>query len=132
MQQTFAPDTYKRIVIDGQRYYGKHLIVNAGGCGEAVLSIDEMRNFIIELVDRIDMVRYGDSIVERFGEGIETGISAVQLIMTSAITIHTNDLARDFYLDVFSCKDFDEAAVEAYVRELFQPEHLETQVFLRK
>lgn len=132
MQQTFVPDAYKRIVVNGVRHYGKHQIINAGGCGEAVLSIDEIRNFILELVERIDMVRYGECTVERFGGGIETGISAVQLIMTSAIVIHTNDLSRDFYLDVFSCKDFDEALVEAYVREIFQPAHLESQVFLRK
>lgn len=132
MQQTIVPDAYKRIVVDGVRHYGKHQIINAAGCGDAILSIDEIRNFIIELVERIDMVRYGDCIVERFGEGIETGISAVQLIMTSAIVLHTNDLSRDFYFDVFSCKDFDEQAVEAFVREVFQPAQLESQVFLRR
>ena len=50
-----------------------------------------------ELVDRIDMVAFGDPIVERFGGGIEVGISAVQLIETSAIVIHTNDQAGDMH-----------------------------------
>lgn len=132
MADIIASDQYKRIVVNGERYYGKHTIVNAGGCNDNLISKDVIREFIIELADRIDMVRFGDPIVERFGEGIEVGISAVQLIQTSAIVIHTNDGSRDFYLDVFSCKDFAEDAVAAYVHETFGPVHLEAQTFLRK
>lgn len=67
------------------------------------------------------MVRFGDPFVERFGGGIEVGISAVQLIETSAITIHTNDGAKELYLDVFSCKDYDEHVVQECVDKFFSP-----------
>lgn len=125
-------DGYKRIVVDGVRHYGKHQIVNAARCNERLLDKAVIAQFMTDLVDRIDMVAFGDPIVERFGEGIEVGISAVQLIQTSAIVIHTNDNARDLYLDVFSCKDFDADTVSAIVNEYFAPESAETQVFLRK
>lgn len=127
-----ALDTYKRIVVDGVRYYGKHTILSAAMCNENLLSKEKITTFIKDMVDRIDMTAFGEPIVERFGEGIEVGISAVQLIMTSAITIHTNDAARDLYLDVFSCKDFSQETVEQIVREYFAPQEITAETFLRR
>ena len=127
-----ARDSYKRIVVGGERHYGRHVMLGAHGCNEALLDKAVIAEFMQELARRIDMVTFGPPFVERFGGGIEIGISAVQLIETSAITIHTNDAARDLYLDVFSCKDFKAATVIAYVRELFAPVAIEHQDFLRK
>lgn len=129
---TVATDSYKRILVDGIRYYGKHLILTAERCNDNLLDKETIAQFIIELVDRIDMTRFGDPIVERFGGGIETGISAVQLIETSAIVIHTNDQARDMYLDVFSCKGFSEVDVVDFVNEVFAPGYVNYQALLRK
>jgi S-adenosylmethionine/arginine decarboxylase-like enzyme len=58
--------------------------------------------------------------------------SAVQLIQTSAITIHTNDEARDMYLDVFSCKDFEAETVIKAVKDWFAPASIDSQTLLRK
>lgn len=127
-----ASDAYKRIVIEGDRYYGKHVILSAGACNNALLDIGAVRRFVLDLVDRIDMVAFGDPFVARFGSGIEIGLSAVQLIETSAITLHTNDAARDLYLDVFSCKNFDAYEVVAVVREHFAPQRMDHQVLLRR
>lgn len=125
-------DAYKRIVVDGVRFYGKHLLLSAAGCGAALLDIDTVRRFIADLVQGIDMRAYGPCIVERFGSGTEIGLSGVQLIETSAITLHTNDASRDLYLDVFSCKTFDEAAALEVVRRYFEPASTTVQVLLRK
>ena len=35
------------------------------------------------------------------------GTSAVQFILTSTIVIHTLDLMKAAYVNIFSCKDFD-------------------------
>jgi S-adenosylmethionine/arginine decarboxylase-like enzyme len=78
------------------------------------------------------MIRHGEPIVARFGEGIQVGISAVQLITTSAITIHTNDQARDLYLDVFSCKWFAEDTVLNKVKQMFAPQEITYQIVMRK
>lgn len=123
---------YKRIVVDGVHYYGKHLVLTATGCNDALLDTAKIAQFLTELVERIDMVAYGDPIVARFGHGIEEGISAVQLIETSAITIHTNDMARDMYLDVFSCKGYSELDVMAVLQEVFNPQGINWQILLRK
>ena len=123
---------YKRIMVDGVRHYGKHVVLTAEQCNSRLLSKDDIADFCRHLVDKIDMVAFGDPFVERFGEGDEVGISAVQLIQTSAITIHTNDEARDMYLDVFSCKDFEAQTVLDCVEAFFEPGRQSHQVLLRK
>lgn len=122
---------YKRIVVDGVRYYGKHLVLTAQGCNDNLFSEDAIATWITNLVDRIDMQAYGDPIVARFGEGIEEGISAVQLIHTSAIVIHTNDGSREMYLDVFSCKGFSEEDVMDVLNETFAPTNVNFQILYR-
>ncbi len=125
------PREYRRINENGTIYYGKHLIVTARGCNESLLDKAAIAKFMTTLVKRIDMVAFGDPIVERFGGGVEVGISAVQLIETSAIVIHTNDQARDMYLDVFSCKTFSEDAAIEFVKENFSPTSINHQVLMR-
>lgn len=124
-------ENYKRIIMDGVHYYGKHLILTAKNCNDALLSIEILAQFLRELVPAIDMVAYGEPIVARFGQGIEVGISAVQLIETSAITIHTNDQARELYLDVFSCKGFNESIVVNKIQKRFAPDRVNFQILLR-
>jgi len=132
LQPTHTTTEYRRILVDGVTYYGKHLVLSATGCNDRLISIDDIAQFLKILVPRIDMVAYGEPIVARFGEGIEEGISAVQLIETSAITVHTNDMARDLYLDVFSCKGYNELDVLDFVQETFAPTATNYQVLLRK
>ena len=123
---------YKQLVVDGVKHYGKHVILTAAGCNDALLEKTAIADFCRDMVKRIDMVPFGEPFVERFGGGDEVGISAVQLIQTSAITIHTNDEARDMYLDVFSCKDFEAETVIKAVKDWFAPASIDSQTLLRK
>jgi S-adenosylmethionine/arginine decarboxylase-like enzyme len=132
MDQISATDGYKRIVFNGQRHYGRHVMVDATQCNSRLLELKDINEFVAELVKRIDMVAFGDIVSARFGGGIETGISAVQLIETSCISLHTNDKALDLYLDVFSCKDFKVGDVVDVVTEYFGPESMNVRDFLRK
>jgi S-adenosylmethionine/arginine decarboxylase-like enzyme len=122
---------YRRINIDGIYYYGKHLILTARACNEKILDIPVIASFMSDIVKKIDMVAYGDPLVARFGNGMEIGLSAVQLIETSAITIHTNDQARDMYLDVFSCKTFSEFEAIDFVKKTFNPKEINYQTLFR-
>lgn len=107
-------------------------MVDATLCNDRLLDLEEINQFVAELVKRIDMVAFGDIVSARFGGGIEVGISAVQLIETSCISLHTNDAARDLYLDVFSCKDFKAGSVVDVVNEYFAPESLNVRDLLRR
>ncbi len=47
------------------------------------------------------------------------GISAVQFISTSNIVIHTLDLLKTVFINIFSCKKFDEKAAERLTKKWF-------------
>lgn len=103
-------------------YWGKHLILDvANGDIEAVRSKEVIQNFVNELVVKIDMIAFGPTWIERFATHDETksGISFVQMIETSNITGHFVDKDGSFYLDIFSCKDFDENDVLDLVEKYF-------------
>ena len=124
------PD-YRCIQRDGARYYGQHMMVSAYGCNDKLLDIPSMQAFLKTLADEIGMVRFGEAQVYRFGEGIEIGLSGFQLIETSQVSFHSNDGARDLYLDVFSCKEFSGDLVTQIVREWLQPVAIRPQTFMR-
>lgn len=129
---TEAPPEYRRIVHNGEKHYGQHMMVTALGCNEAILSIEKLYEFLQQLADDIDMVRFGPPIVARFGKGHETGCSGVQLIETSQISFHSNDNHRDMYLDVFSCKTFTEATVYGVLEQYFSPSSITSEMVYRK
>lgn len=59
------------------------------------------------------------------------GTSAVQFIKTSSIVVHTLDQLRAFYLDLFSCREFDPALVESLTVEYFGG-HVEQMTFFSR
>lgn len=125
-------ESHKKINMNGKLYYGKHLILGAEGCNVEILDENAISDFLRELVVNIQMLPYGDPLVKRFGTGIKVGITGYQMIYSSAISVHTNDFARDMHLDVFSCEDFDEDVVVSVVKKFFNPVATSYQVLLRK
>ena len=103
--------------------WGQHLILDMGACNRNVSRKESIRAFVAELVDAIDMIAYGEPIIEHFATHSQAaaGYSLVQLIETSAISAHFSDHNRDVYLDVFSCKSFDEDRVIEVVDSHFEP-----------
>ena len=103
--------------------WGQHLILDMGGCNERISQKESISAFVVELVNAIDMVAYGEPIIEHFATHSQeaAGYSLVQLIETSAISAHFSDNNRDVYLDVFSCKSFDETRVVQVVDKYFEP-----------
>ena len=101
-------------------YWGYHTLMDCSGCSAAAISSETViYNFMKNLVRDIDMVAYGEPQIVRFGSGDKFGITAVQLIETSSITIHFVEENNTMYLDVFSCKEYDPAVVENLVRLTF-------------
>lgn len=122
---------YKKIEIDGVLYYGKHLLVSANQCNDLIRDDRTIVRFLKDLVVKIEMVAFGEPFFQRFGEGVDIGVTAVQLIETSAITLHTNDESKDCYLDVLSCKLFSETVVLDYLKEVFAPKDVTFQLLMR-
>jgi len=124
--------TYKLYRLGSDACYGLHMLYSATGCNDNVRSVEFWKKFLPDLVAFIDMKAFGEPVVARFGDDEQVGISGVQLMYTSSITVHTNDAAGDIYLDVFSCKEFNPSAVEDFVAKAFEPEGFSTQVLIRK
>jgi S-adenosylmethionine/arginine decarboxylase-like enzyme len=104
-------------------YWGYHLMLDCAGADhEAITSGDNIAAFARALVERIDMVAYGEPQVVNFGSGDKAGYTLVQLIETSNIVAHFCNDTDTYYLDVFSCKPFDNDVVIATCYEYFKQE----------
>lgn len=92
----------------------------------------EIRRFVIELCDLIEMKRFGETQVVHFGEDERVaGYSMVQLIETSLISGHFANLTNAVYLDVFSCKPYLPEQVQDFAQNFFGGTHSNLNVSLR-
>lgn len=89
--------------------YGLELIIDMKGCDLSDLTREKLGRFIIELCDRINMKRHGDTFFWEDTSDIPhlRGISAFQFIETSNIVCHPLPLLNAIYLNIFTCKEFD-------------------------
>ncbi len=103
-------------------YWGHHLILDCkSGSKKLIRDKQNLKNFVDELVNRIDMVAVGEPIIKFLASNAvdKAGYSLVQLIETSSIVGHFINSSGDFYLDVFSCKEFEIEKVTECVDEFF-------------
>ncbi len=114
--------------------YGKELILDLHGCEPRMFTRAHISNYFIELCDLIDMKReklvwWDDLYTKKSEREIEPhlkGTSAVQFIKTSNITIHTLDILRQVYINIFSCKDFDVRRARDFTQYWFKGEIVKT------
>ena len=112
--------------------WGKHLILDLRSCNRLMITCpNNIVAFSKDLVQRIDMVPYGEPTVKHFGSDNKSGYTLVQLIETSNITGHFCDQSGDAYLDVFSCKDFHDKDVIDVVWKYFLPRDLSSTTLFR-
>ena len=119
--------------------YGKELLLDLELCRRPDLGRAAIRGFLTRLCELIDMkpedLHFWD--FEGDPEGYATalphlrGVSAVQFIRTSTIVIHALDEPRSVYVNIFSCKDYDSAAVLRLASEYWQTASLTSQEVLR-
>ena len=107
--------------------YGYELILDLHGCDVSKFNRESLENYFEKLCKAIDMKRAdlhfwdyeGVPVEERPKEAHLLGTSAVQFITTSNIVIHTLDVLKAVYVNIFSCKEFDEKAAEKITKEWF-------------
>ena len=89
--------------------WGQHLVLDFNGCPKELLADKEnILNWSKELVKAIDMVAYGEPIIEHFATHSHeaAGYTLLQMIETSNIAAHFAENIGQVYIDVFSCKAF--------------------------
>ena len=105
-----------RTGLEGKRAaYGIELILDLHDCDASKFTRRDIEQFfekVCELIkmDRCDLHFWDDVGVPEEEQQIHPktkGTSAVQFILTSTIVIHTLDLMKAAYVNIFSCKEFD-------------------------
>jgi S-adenosylmethionine/arginine decarboxylase-like enzyme len=102
--------------------YGSELVLDLHECDPTTFTRDSIDQFFTELCELIDMEKCDVHFWDDVGvppEECQTdpktkGTSAVCFIITSSIVIHTLDDLKAVYLNIFSCKDFDEDAAKSF------------------
>jgi len=117
-----------------QKMWGQHLVLDLSGCDrEKISSGENILAWGSALVKAIDMVAYGKPQLEHFAtHKLETaGYTFVQLIETSNIAAHFAENLGEVYIDIFSCRDFDEEKAKAVTQEFFAPTAMRMKNFNR-
>lgn len=107
------------------KMYGKELTLDLYHCDASTFNRKSLKAYFKELCRVIDMepckltfwddkwtwlrklIFFWDKTVQVAMEPHTCGTSAVQFILTSNVTIHTLDLLKECYVNIFSCKNFD-------------------------
>ncbi len=108
--------------------YGTELILDIHNCDPSTFNRKSIRTYFKRLCILIDMERcklcwwddYNVPSEEQETEPHLKGTTAIQFIKTSNVIIHTLDLLKKVYLNIFSCKDFDSKVVQKFSEEWFR------------
>jgi len=112
---------------ESRKPYGFELILDLHDCDVSKFDRKSLDSYFEKLCAAIDMQkceRYWWDDVRVPEEEKQTsphtkGTSAVQFILTSTIVVHTLDLLKAVYVNIFSCKEFDEKVAEQITKEWF-------------
>jgi hypothetical protein len=114
------------------KLWGIETLVNVYGADkECIKDPVYILEFVEDLCDLIDMKRYGEPFIERFGEGELYGYTLVQPIYTSCITAHFSEIDGRIFFDIFSCKDFPPSVVAKFCMNYFHGTKEEHRTLLR-
>lgn len=108
--------------------YGWELILDLHECNPAKFTRGHLECYFTEFCGLIDMekceVQFWDDVgmplQERQTLPHTKGTSAVCFILTSSIVIHTLDILKAVYINIFSCKAFDSDLAADFTREWFE------------
>ena len=101
--------------------FGWHLIMDIYDCNHKIKMCSDIKIFVKKLCRILKMKAYGPCVVEHFGHSndMTSGYSAYQLIETSNISCHFSEKYGTAFIDVFSCKQFDQIKAMKYVVTFF-------------
>lgn len=117
------------------KFWGKHLLLDCGNCDHDLIKSEEnLKAFLLTLVNKIDMKAYGKPMLAHFAthDPSKGGYTICQMIETSLIDGHFVDATGDAYISVHSCKDFDPEDVKAVVQQFFNPKSIKEHVIYRQ
>lgn len=110
-----------------QKIYGYELILDLHGCDVSKFTRKSIEEYMVTICKAIGMEREDLHFWDYEGVPEEEipkdshllGTTAVQFITTSNIVIHTLDLLKAVYVNIFSCKKYNTELAEKITREWF-------------
>lgn len=117
----------------------KELILDLGSCNIFKFDRKSIERYLAEVCDILKMKRedlhwwdYEDD-PEGYEEAPDhlKGVSAIQFITTSNITIHTIDTSEMVFLNIFSCKEFNPPQVADFSCVFFEGRIIRAEVIIR-
>lgn len=115
--------------------FGSHVTIDASGCNKRKLaSVTLVYDILNKLPDKIGMTKmtlpYVAKWLDKFSNGTE-GISGFVMIAESHISIHTFPDQDYVFMDIFSCKGFDEEMAVKYLVNAFEATKYEKHIIKR-
>lgn len=111
------------------RAYGKELILDLHGCNVEKMSKENLEVLLKELcaltkMEPVKTVFWDEDVdcllpKDKFELEHIKGFSVVQFISTSSIVVHTCEKLASVFVNLFTCKDFDEKVAEKFCVEFF-------------
>ena len=107
--------------------YGYELILDLHECDVSTFNRESLDGYFEKLCDAIEMQKceryFWDDVgvpeAERQTSPHTKGTSAVQFILTSTIVIHTLELLKSAYVNIFSCQEYDPEIAEKITKQWF-------------
>lgn len=114
--------------------YGYELILDLHGCDVSTFNRESLDGYFEKLCKAIKMEKceryFWDDVgvpeKEQQTSPHTKGTSAVQFILTSTIVIHTLELMKAAFINIFSCKEYDAGLAEQITQEWFGAEKCKT------
>ena len=93
---------------------------------------EAIKKYVVELCNLIGMKRFGECVVVHFGEDPRvSGFSMTQLIETSLVSGHFANQSKAIYMDVFSCKFYDQEKAINFTQKFFKAKKVKFNILLR-
>ena len=128
MNKNISKEEYKKT-----NSWGISTCIDLYKCDPEILRNEfKIRDYVKNLCDLIDMKRFGDTQVVNFGEDPRvSGYSMTQLISTSLISGHFANESNSVYIDIFSCKWYDQEKAVEFTKDFFKSNRVDYSINLR-
>lgn len=99
---------------------------------ETISNAEKIKQFVVEVCDKIKVKRFGEPTVVKFGADPKvSGYSMTQLIESSLVSGHFAETSNAAYLDIFSCAPYDANALMDYAKEFFKAQKCNSKIQYR-
>ena len=112
--------------------YGQEMILDLHGCDRSLFTRKAITRYFKQLCELLDMKRHDlhfwefDTPSARLiAPAHLAGISAVQFIATSNVTLHALDKVKAVYINVFSCRQFNTHRAQKLSSQFFRAHDVE-------